>query len=194
MLLRERLAYTQLAAPTLELHLRCHDIARSAPPNEELFPTQKSEREGLVRLIERLQARLGPEQVQRLVLVQDHRPEQACIAEPAAATGAMTPRRAPRATSPPAHAGMPEAGSRPVWLLREPQPLAERGHLPCLDGAPLQLLSGPERIESGWWDGGLAERDYFIAQDADGALVWVFRARLPLSAAQQGWYLHGRFG
>ena len=34
---------------------------------------------------------------------------------------------------------------------------------PLLDGRPLQLLSGPERIEAGWWDAGLAERDYFIA-------------------------------
>jgi len=195
-LLRERLAYTQLAAPTLELHLRCRHVARSAPPNDELFPTQRNEREGLVRLIERLQARLGPQQVQRLVLVQDHRPEQACAVEPAAVPGTALAQRAARATSALARTGMPTPGSRPVWLLREPQPLPERRHLPWLDGAPLQLLSGPERIESGWWDGALAERDYFIAQGGDGALVWVFRGRLPLSAAgqEQGWYLHGRFG
>ena len=60
----------------------------------------------------------------------------------------------------------------------------------------LQLLSGPERIEAGWWDSGLAERDYFIAQAADGALVWIYRARLPLSAGEgrQGWFMQGRFG
>jgi protein ImuB len=174
--------------------LRCHDIARSAPPNDELFPTPKSEREGLVRLIERLQARLGAEQVQRLVLVQDHRPEQACTTERAAASGTALGQRAARTSSAVAGTDTLLSGSRPVWLLREPQPLAERHHLPCLDGAPLQLLSGPERIESGWWDGALAERDYFVAQGADGALVWVFRGRLPLSSAQQGWYLQGRFG
>ena len=28
----------------------------------------------------------------------------------------------------------------------------------------------------------LAERDYFIAAAADGALVWIYRARLPLSS------------
>ncbi len=192
-LLRERLARTQLAAPTLELHLRCHDIAHSAPPNDELFPTPKGEREGLVRLIERLQARLGAGQVQRLVLVQDHRPEQACTTEPVA-SGTTLGQRAARTRSAAAHAHALPPGSRPVWLLREPQPLAERYHLPCLDGAPLQLLSGPERIESGWWDGALAERDYFVAQGADGSLVWVFRGRLPLSTAQPGWYLQGRFG
>ena len=64
-----------------------------------------------------------------------------------------------------------------------------------LGGQPLRLLSGPERIESGWWDAALAERDYFIAQLPGGALVWVYRARLPLAASPaSGWFLHGRFG
>jgi protein ImuB len=92
---------------------------------------------------------------------------------------------------------------RPVWLLPEPLPLHERRSLPLLDGRPLQLLSGPERIEAGWWDGALAARDYFIAQAADGALVWIYRARLPQDASlnepvdgppAEGWFLQGRFG
>ena len=49
------------------------------------------------------------------------------------------------------------------------------------DGQALHLLSGPERIETGWWDSALAGRDYFIAAAADGALVWIYRERLPLS-------------
>ena len=83
---------------------------------------------------------------------------------------------------------------RPAWLLPEPQPLPERGPLPLLDGQPLQLLAGPERIEAGWWDGALATRDYFIAQAADGALVWLYRSRLPRDPDASGWFLHGRFG
>ncbi|HEY6133561.1 MAG TPA: DNA polymerase Y family protein, partial [Rubrivivax sp.] len=62
-----------------------------------------------------------------------------------------------------------------------------------LEGRPLQLLAGPERIEAGWWDGAPATRDYFVAQAHDGALVWVFRTRLPPSTAAEGWFLHGRF-
>jgi protein ImuB len=84
-----------------------------------------------------------------------------------------------------------------VWLEGVPQPLAERHSRPLLDGRPLRLLSGPERIEAGWWDVGLAERDYFIGEAADGALVWIYRARLPLSEGDDtgsGWFLHGRFG
>ena len=231
-----------------------------AAPNGELFPTAQSEREGLTRLIERLQARLGPEQVQRLQPVEDHRPE--CGSRSAAAGGAgaqsaevslparqpahapAKPRRLKPATQrsakavakgaaavhggtttpsagavlPTSDAGaLPTAGAgvfptaasshtavarparpvvRPTWLLTEPEPLPERQSRPLLGGEPLQLLSGPERIEAGWWDSGLAERDYFIAQAADGALVWIYRARLPLSAGEgrQGWFMQGRFG
>jgi protein ImuB len=61
------------------------------------------------------------------------------------------------------------------------------------------LLAGPERIESGWWDGGEIARDYFIARTGDQALVWVFRERPSLQSASGpparggGWYLHGLF-
>ncbi|MDP1646816.1 MAG: DNA polymerase Y family protein, partial [Rubrivivax sp.] len=82
---------------------------------------------------------------------------------------------------------------RPAWLLPEPLPLAERGALPLLEGGPLQLVSGPERIEAGWWDGTPAVRDYFIAQAEDGSLVWVYRGRLPAAAGDAGWFLQGRF-
>jgi protein ImuB len=105
--------------------------------------------------------------------------------------------------TPPARAGGVESHPpalplhRPVWLLPEPLPLAEQRSLPLLDGRPLLLLSGPERIEAGWWDGALAARDYFIAQAVDGSLVWVYRARLPVAEAASpaaGWFLQGRFG
>jgi len=189
-LLRERLAQVELPAPTIELRLHAEDIVRRPPPNDELFPTARSESEGLTRLIERLQARLGPGQVQRIAAVADHRPERATVVHVQEATQHWSVR---------AFAGVqpeqnPATPVRPVWLLQQPQPLRERASGPLLDGQPLQLLSGPERIESGWWDAALAERDYYIAQLADGALVWVYRARLPLAAPSQGWFLQGRFG
>ncbi|MDE2146376.1 MAG: DNA polymerase Y family protein, partial [Burkholderiales bacterium] len=76
-------------------------------------------------------------------------------------------------------------------------PLAEREALPQLEGRPLQLVSGPERIETGWWDGEPALRDYYIAQADDGALVWIYRARLagpPGRPLDSPWFLQGRFG
>jgi protein ImuB len=199
-LLRERLARIQLPAPTLELALQAEDIVKRAAPNSELFPTRQSEDEGLTRLIERLQARLGAEQVQRLGAVDDHRPERASRLQRVDA-GARLARGARRNVDQVAAPGREEEGAevvasaRPVWLEPVCAPLAERRSRPLLDGRPLSLLSGPERIEAGWWDSELAERDYFIAEAADGALVWIYRARLPLSAgAGDGWFLHGRFG
>jgi protein ImuB len=181
-LLRERLATLQLPAPTIELDLSSDDVVQRAPPSGELFPTPANEREGLTRLIERLQARLGAEQVQRLEAVADHRPERATATHPAQAL-ATVPRPAPAAKS--------AVAVRPVWLIAPPEPLPERQARPLMDGQALQLLSGPERIETGWWDGELAERDYFIAQTGSGALVWIFRMRLPRDGA--GWFLQGRF-
>ncbi|MBL0730722.1 DNA polymerase Y family protein [Piscinibacter sp. HJYY11] len=184
-LLRERLAHVQMAAPTLELAIESDDIVRRPPPNAELFPTPQSERAGIARLIERLQARLGREQVQRLQPVADHRPERA--------TQVMPADPLMKGTS----AGGPPPGpiTRPLWLLPEPMALQQRHDHPFLNGRAVQLLAGPERIEAGWWDGDLVERDYFIGQTADGVLVWVFLnhpQHLP-SSPTQGWFLHGRF-
>lgn len=195
-LLAERLARWPLNAPTLELSLRCDALVHAPAPNAELFPSHRAEREGLARLIERLQARLGPAGVQQLVRVADHRPERAAAWVPVAAAGPAA--KSACASAPAASTHSNGAGAttltRPLWLLEKPLPLAEQASRPCLDGAPLQLLAGPERIESGWWDGALAARDYFIAGAADGALVWVYRARLPMQVSDGGgWFLQGRF-
>ncbi|MFG5408276.1 DNA polymerase Y family protein [Piscinibacter sakaiensis] len=153
-LLRERLAHVQLAAPTLELRLECRDLVHQPAPHPDLFPGPAQAREGWTRLIERLQARLGADQVQRLAYRPDHRPEQA-----------------------------------------QPQPLVERERRPWLEGRPLTLVAGPERVEAGWWDGGLAARDYYVAVGADGALVWVYRSRLPPDdPAAPVWFLQGWYG
>ena len=195
LLLRERLTRVVLTAPTLELQLSCQHLVTGAVPNGELFPTHASQAEGLVRLLERLRARLGDDQVLRLQAVADHRPENASRAVPA--QGGTAPDAATAmAAAGQAHGLLPL--HRPAWLLPVPQPLAERDTQPLLQGRPLQLLSGPERIETGWWDGEPAGRDYYIAQTDTGALVWVWHARLPPTDADANgaaqWFLQGRFG
>ena len=199
-LLRERLARLELIAPTLDLHLHCSHLAAGHLPNAELFPTRASEAEGLTRLLERLRARLGDDQVLHLVPVADYRPEHASRAVPVQGGGA-TAAHAP-AHSPALAAALAAAAAstlplhRPAWLLPEPLPLAERDTWPLLQGRPLQLLSGPERIETGWWDGDSVARDYFIAAAEDGSLVWVYRGRLPSALNAPGephWFLQGRF-
>ncbi|MEK8031442.1 DNA polymerase Y family protein [Ideonella sp. DXS29W] len=194
--LRERLAREPLAAPVLSLSLACDAPVLGPPPNGELFPSQAGQREGLLRLVERLQARLGPEAVQRLAVQADHRPERAnarqsfTAPDKTASFTFATPGATPNATL----SALPARLTRPAWLLAQPQPLMERQARPCLAGQPLHLLAGPERIETGWWDGDLVCRDYFIAQPADGPLLWIYRVRPAPPQGEPGWFLHGRFG
>jgi protein ImuB len=65
-----------------------------------------------------------------------------------------------------------------VWLLAEPQALksGENGKVPLYEGA-LTLEEGPERIESGWWDGKDVARDYYVARNPVGVRLWVYRER-----------------
>jgi len=183
--LRERLAREPLAAPVLSLGLACDTPVLGPPPNGELFPSQAGQREGLLRLVERLQARLGTEAVHRLAIHADHRPERATVHQ------SFTAHDKAPAISPPTPS---TRLTRPAWLLPQPQPLPERQARPWLAGQPLHLLAGPERIETGWWDGDLVCRDYFIAQQAEGPLLWIYRVRPAPPEGEPGWFLHGRFG
>jgi len=51
----------------------------------------------------------------------------------------------------------------------------------------LELLSGRERIEAGWWDGRPIARDYFVARNPAGSRYWVFREE------HHRWFVHGIF-
>jgi protein ImuB len=77
--------------------------------------------------------------------------------------------------------------ARPLWLLQSPRPLAEISEIPQYEG-PLTLLTLPERIESGWWDGHDIVREYYVARNPAHALLWVYR-----EPRGSGWYLHGFF-
>ena len=196
-LLAERLGRLPLVAPALELSLRCAHLSTGAPPNTELFASHASEREGLARLVDRLQSRLGTAQVQCLAAMPDHRPEHGTRWQPADAARLGAQPQALSPQSPPGAAAHTLA-AQPLWLLPIPRALASQAQGPLLDGQALQLLAGPDRLECGWWDEqGPAVRDYFIAQTRNGALVWVYRHRLPDDEAGQpaatGWFLQGLF-
>lgn len=202
-LLRERFARQPLVAPVEEIGLAVDAFVTRGAASAELFPTARSTATDLNRLIEKLVARLGPDAVQRVVGVPDHRPERALRWQPADGSGTSAPAPRPAAVttgnavlpaglSDPALSGLVKPGVRPVWLLPEPRPLRIEQHKPVHDG-PLRLLAGPERIEAGWWDEGLATRDYYIAHNPAGQLLWIYAERQVLGRAAV-WYLHGLFG
>ncbi|HBB21736.1 MAG TPA: DNA repair nucleotidyltransferase, partial [Pseudomonas sp.] len=47
---------------------------------------------------------------------------------------------------------------------------------------------GPERIESGWWDGADARRDYYRVQTTTGQQGWAFRALTGGPLLLHGWF------
>jgi protein ImuB len=160
-LLREKLAATTLARPVEAIRLEAENFVPLHAGSADLFGDAAGEAEGWARLVERLRARLGHEAVSGLATHPDHRPEHAWRrVEP----GEWDPRE------------FRQPGPRPLWLV-EPKPVSEKS---------FELLAGPERIESGWWDGDEAGRDYFIAQLDGASLAWLYRDR-------EGWFVHGFF-
>lgn len=174
-LLRERLASTTLQQPVIAIELACIRQQPLLHATQALLPEQAAQSVTTARLLDRLQARLGPAAVKGLEQRMDHRPERAWHA--------CNPGKGERTK-----AAIPAVGRRPLWLLERPGMLQERHSTPWHDG-PLTLIAGPERIEYGWWDQQPAIRDYFIARDAQNALLWIYRER----STDGRWFLHGYF-
>ena len=158
---RGRLDHVVLPEPVLALRLIARDLPAFVPAGRDLFDERPAHALPIEQLRERLRARLGDGAVYRLGSTLDPRPE-----------------RAQRAATP--DDGPIEPHLRPTWLLPRPIPL--RG------GAPI-LLAGPERIETGWWDGGEVCRDYYVIETSLGQEAWAFCA----PDAQTGWMIHGWF-
>ena len=185
LLLRERLQQTALPEPVRAIALEVQAIEPLAHSNQNLFSNELQQEGNWPRLIERLRSRLGAAAVHGIGLRADHRPERASVHLDRASAHLD---RASAQAEPGARQLALDFNLRPFWLLARPQALEENESIPCHHG-PLKLLAGPERIESGWWDGTDVARDYFIARAADEALLWVYRERSPAGA----WYLHGIF-
>ena len=160
-LLRSRLERVALAAPVSGIALIANDLPPLCPRHRDLFESRREQQLDWPELAERLRAHLGDESVRQLALVAEHRPERAW---------AFAASKKPVA----------ELRPRPLWLL--PRALPLRGPVPL-------ILAGPERIESGWWDGDDARRDYYIVQTCAGQRAWAY---LP-AGANDGWMLHGWF-
>jgi len=171
-LLRERLSGHALAAPVEAVRVEADRFVPLAGKTAGLFGNAREDVEAWHRLVERLQARLGEDAVHGLGLNPDYRPERAWRCRP---PGEDWPAMENLAFGP-----------RPLWLVEPPRALEERGGVPQQNG-PLVMLAGPERIESGWWDGAEIKRDYFIACSTNTALLWIYRE------PGGGWYLHGLF-
>jgi len=185
-LLAERIARVQLPEPAVTLALEAGALQPFAAANASLLPQAAELGVDWLRLAETLHARLGSERVFQLQAVDDHRPERAWRAVPLAVD-----------VDGPAARIVPSAPSRPLLLLPTPQPLPVRDEQPLYRDR-LTLVTGPERIEGGWWDlaspaagspARAVHRDYFVARNGRGQWLWIYREL----TAPRGWFLHGLF-
>ena len=188
-LLKERLARLELDAPIIALSLEALQTQALPAISQTLFPQAGGNPLEQDRLLELLVARLGPENILQAAPLADYRPELANrwlpLSEP------DTSMRSATAQLQASVNGLPP---RPTWLLPQPRALTMQGHRPWY-GSPLRLLSPPERIEAGWWNGQLVTRDYYIAVAANHCHYWIYRERIgDVEGRAPQWYLHGLFG
>ena len=192
---RLRLERLQLQQPVVSLTLRSTGLRPMGAAPADLF--QPSGGDSPQRLLSRLQTRLGPAAVRGMARVADHRPEKSWRAiDPrpwadgaaAAAAPLSAPSSAPLSTPLSAPLSAPSSTppsappDRPSWLFRQPRPLSSPSAL------QIELLRGPERIATGWWDQQPIRRDYYIGRWPDGRIGWLF------CDERRRWYQHGWFG
>jgi protein ImuB len=183
-LLQYRLDRERLPAAVSDLHLA---FDRTVPIHETqqlLFAEDPgfAETEESLDLKDRLSVRLGHDRVSAPLLLDEHRPERAFRLVPA---GESRPPSSPK-----------PAGARPIEMTPRPEPVPVRSDrwgrpVAILRGdleGELRLVRGPERIASGWWDGGDVDRSYFEVETKTGSHLWLFR-----DAKTGGFFSHGAF-
>ncbi|MEO9056419.1 MAG: DNA polymerase Y family protein [Steroidobacteraceae bacterium] len=165
----QKLARLDLRAPVRGMELISGSLRGLSASSLDVFAgfTGAGSRDSAPQLVERLRARLGEDAVYGVCLIPEHRPEAAWRrVHELNLTAARIEEEV-----------IDQKLPRPVWLLSEPMSLP----MP-------EILQGPERIESGWWDGKGVARDYYVARHSDGVRLWVFQERL-----SKRWYVHGVF-
>ena len=163
MLISARLASLKLERSVWAVSVHAEQLQSLSGKQRSFLVDSASHHVASRQLLERLQARLGKDKVQTLALGNDHRPEYAW------SVGNVSQRHA-----------VGHYPLRPLWLLPQPRPINDND---------IALLAGPERIEAGWWDGKSVQRDYYIARNGRGAVLWIYRQHHePIR-----WYMHGVF-
>jgi len=152
---------TTLHSPIIGLTLLANQVAQRQGNEHDLFDGQKGNTSSL-ELISRLQAKLGKESVRGIKLTSDPRPEKT--------TQLCQPLEKHRIHLYPKQI-------RPSLLLPIPLPLQER----------VSIIQGPERLATGWWDAKEVIRDYFVAKNTKGKILWIFRT------PKKQWFIHGVF-
>lgn len=173
-----QLEQVELPEEVLSIELQATRLQAWAGQSHALFQVTGTTgvSDDLSTLVDEFNARLGEGLCCRIEAAPQHTPEYAWQA-----SSVRPARRAPHTRLPSQSEAsyLQRLHRRPLWLFDPPR---------CVPPAELELLQGPERIQTHWWQGEATSRDYYIAQHRSGAECWAF-------VDHNGhWYLHGYFG
>jgi len=172
-LLRLRLGSVTWPARVQRLHLEAEPAPPEAAQLALLEGTRRRDPEAASRGLARVRAAFGEDAVTRARLEDGWLPEEQFRWEPVQRIARPRPVLDPR---------MPMLVRR---LLLHAQPLASDAEgRPCTE-PPIARMTGPYRLQGGWWSKG-AVRDYWYAERADGAWLWLYR-----DAALERWFVQG---
>lgn len=191
-----KLEGVDLPEEAMSVSLRADFIAPFSTASADLWGMSAGSAASHAELVDLLAAKIGGEAVRSLRIVDEHRPELAWSTKHAGRRGMGRGAKASERLS-----ALAAGVFRPMWLLNPPEPI---------DVECYELVSGPERIETGWWErdryavaresaarilpdkdakepvsGHL--RDYYIAYSKQGARCWLYREQ------NERWFLHGYF-
>lgn len=190
-LLEQQLARCVLRQPVVQIALVIRQTQSRHAHAASLFPDQAEQRHQEEDTLDLIRARLGTQAVLQPHPAASFLPEQANQWLGLPLTPPCPPASGSVNTHPAVQSGL-SCHSRPAWLFTPAIRLQTLKERPVYQGHVLHVLSGPERIETGWWmPQGHQQRDYFIAVSPNNLRYWVYRQR---NTQGQHWYLQGQFG
>ena len=184
-----RLALNRAELPenVLQIGLKAKSLTPWATRSQDLFdlPSQQKSagepgKTAPTELIDRFAAHLGDTGCSGIAVTGQHVPEQAWRRRRTGETGGSP--------------GSPGSVNRPLWFFDPPR---------RIDRKSFGILSGPERLQTGWWESAEGSfhargtpsrspaegsRDYYVVRCGNGARGWAF------VRPDGEWFLHGYFG
>ena len=142
----------------------------------------------LFELLDRIEGKLGPNQVNRYVPDEHHWPELSVKKAESLQEKPAIPWKVDR--------------PRPIQLLPTPEMVEVTAPIP--DYPPMMFrykgklhkitrADGPERIEPEWWLHDGQHRDYYYVEDENGGRYWIFRLGHYDVQKTYQWFIHGFF-
>ena len=195
----------KLPSEVLSIGLTAKVITPLQAINSDLFGSTESATGLVSELVDELTARLGPDTCRSIQPIHQYTPEKAWQQDSSQpklqplqskrkknGTNKSSSKNGVHKTEQHLSANPQLMGKRPLWLFSPPRQIAF---------AELELLQGPERIQSNFHlepKQCTIFRDYYIAKHKHGALCWAFtqspsKASNSAKAAASQWYLHGYF-